>query len=312
VLSRERRSNHLDDMGVTRRQLFARSSLSAATLFAWAPMESEARRRQSIGRPARAHAPADPAGAVNILYANAGGLQPAVADLPTIAKSPFDVVLEYSVGGADTLPFADAAQRAGLKVLWDVRSLATWNGGPSLLDQLDAHPATFGFYVAEEPTDRAPVQQVCSLLGSRNHPRVAATFSYDGYGVGRGLAPLVGLADMITCAAYMVGVALDGPAGCLPFSNVTDIAREMSKAAAHHGFTPAVTMQAFAWNQDPTMAMTPDFGRWPTFEEMVAMRKHALGGGVSDLFWFTRWAVTRAFDPAGRWSDVCAAARGAH
>lgn len=295
---------------MTRRQLLAKTSVSAAAIAAWSPEVAAAHRRRALGTAARAHRAADAGSPLNILYANAGGLQAAIADLPAMAKSPFGVVLEYSVTGADTLPFADAAQRAGLKVLWYVRDLPTWGQPSSLLDRLDSHPATYGFYVAEEPASRAPVQAVCSILGARNHPRVGTVFAYGAYDIGSRLSPLLGLTEIITCAAYPVGVQLYGSDPNIPLSSVGSMARTMSTAGARHNFTPAMTMQAFAWNQDPTLAMSPDFARWPTRAEMKVMHQQAIGGGMRTLFWFTRWAVTRAYDPAARWADVCAAAGG--
>jgi hypothetical protein len=244
---------------------------------------------------------------LNILYANAGGLEAALADLPTISSSPFQVVKDSSVQGSDALPFADAAQKLHLKVVLDVVNLQNWNGGPSLLDQLDAHPATYGFYIAEEPTERAPVQAVASLLGTRLHPRIGTIFDFSASNMQSMLSPLLGLADIISCACYPVGIAL-GDGSALPLASVGDVALAMTAAGARHNFVPAITVQAFSWDQDPTLAPTPDFARWPTRSEMGTMRELAVGSWVSTLLWWTRWAVTRAYDPAARWADVCAAA----
>ncbi len=284
---------------------------------AWSPAYSVAHPRlrhhhpqhHRLGSAARVHRAPDARGSVDILYANAGGLQPATADLSNIAASPFGIVLEYSVQGNDTLVFADALSRAGLRGLWDVRTAASWSD-LSVLDKLDAHPATYGFYISEEPSERAPVQAVHDLVGARKHPLVGATFAFDHYVLGDNIRPLLGLCDIITCACYPVGVNLYGDDTNLPLSNVGDVAKAMSVSAQRHNFTPALTLQAFSWDQDPTMAMTPDFARWPTRSEMTAMRNYALDGGIQNLFWFTRWAVTRAYNPDQRWADVCAAAGG--
>jgi hypothetical protein len=259
---------------------------------------------------ARAHRATDVGGRLNILYASSGSLSAAIADLPTMARSPFQVVVDVSLGDSDVLPFADAAAKAGVNVLWDMRQLDSWSDPGSTVAQLDEHPATYGFYVAEEPQDRSPVQAVCSLLGQRKHPRIGTLFSYDDVSVRARLSPLLGLTEIITCAAYPVGVKLYDPDPSIPLSSVEDIARAMVAAGARHGFAPAMTLQAFSWGEDPTEALTPDFARWPTCSEMKTMRNHAVSGGMQTLFWFGRSMVTHAYDPAGRWADVCAAASG--
>lgn len=220
------------------------------------------------------------------------------------------MVLDTTVVGDDALVFADAAARAHLQVLWDVRQLQSWTNPTSVVAKLDAHPATYGFYVAEEPDSRAPVAAVCNLLGLRNHPRVGALFSYNGYEVSDRIPPLLGLAEIITCASYPVGVHAFANDPSLPLSSIGDLARKMSVAGARHNFVPAVTLQAFSWSLDPTEAPSPDFARWPTRNEMRTMRNQALSGGMQTLFWFSRGAVRRAYDPQARWADVCAAASG--
>jgi hypothetical protein len=249
-----------------------------------------------------------PLKAVNVLYDEPASLAQAVAELPEVARSPFSVVLPYGIAGADMLPYADAAHTARVQVLWDVRNL-TSSSDLSVLDRVDLHPATFGFYVAEEPQARAPVETVCRLLGPRRHPRIGTLFAYDPSDVRHRLAPLLGLCETITCAAYPVGVHLaNGEPADMPLSVVGDIARVVRAAGARHGFKPAMTLQAFSWAQDSTLALSPDFARWPTGAEMRTMREQALAGGAQSLFWFTRWAVRGSYDPVARWADLCAAA----
>jgi hypothetical protein len=296
-------------MATTRRQLLTRSSLSAVAMMAW-PGPAQAQWHKKHTPTPKRHNAGVARAAVNVLYDEPGTLAQAIADLPNVSRSPFGVILPYGIAGTDTLPYADAAKRSGVRVLWDVRGL-TPATDPQLLAQLDAHPSTFGFYVAEEPQDRASVETIVRLLGPRSHPRICTLFAYDQSDVSGRLAPLLGLTDLITCAAYPVGVQMvdNGPSD-LPLSTVGDIAAVMSAAGKRHGFQPAMTLQAFSWGQDATLALTPDFARWPTRPEMTTMRQEALGGGVQVLFWFTRWAVRGASDPAGRWADVCAAAAG--
>lgn len=84
-----------------------------------------------------------------------------LAHLDKMAKGGFKLVISYGVFDhevADILGYADHAAAVGMKVIWDMSSRPYRDGGfdrdyiRERVEAVRTHPATWGYYVADEPS----------------------------------------------------------------------------------------------------------------------------------------------------------------
>jgi hypothetical protein len=192
-----------------------------------------------------------------------------------MARAGFRVVVNYASwrGTPDQIrAYADAAGRAGLKVIW---SMLDWLKGTPAYTLEDAvrivrgHPATWGFYLPEE-MDPVQASEVAAL-GSRleelapGKPRLYVSRPNRGE-----LAPFAHSADYLGADAYPVGFS-DPP--------VRRVAKWVRKLARRS----VLVLQAFAWGQD--------FAGWslrfPTRRQMLKFRNQALLAKPRLILWFS-------------------------
>jgi hypothetical protein len=251
--------------------------------------------------------------------------------LQTMGRAGFQVVLNYRAWSASpqqVLGYANAAQALGVKVIWPLDDPAWRDGaGPlsSVFPDLRAGcgcsgddgflsyavnlvkdlPATWGYYIGDEvPADQlSQVQALSAKLGKLdpNHPRLLIA---DGTSVdpAANLAPFGDVADVVGSDVYPVGWPV-------PSADVVgSVAAVDHQIASSHGRQAAVALQAFSWSQDPS-ASTATEPRWPTEQEMQAMRDAALAEADPALIlWFSYPDIISSDDPAGHWQDLVSAA----
>ena len=254
--------------------------------------------------PARASAALPPQGVYEQCAPASGECEPR---LQAIADAGFQYVLNYTAwyGSAEQIRnYADEAQGVGLKVIWPLNDHA-WRDGTNLrsyyrylgpdcpcstnaefkqwaLGLVKDHPATWGFYVGDEPSPTPQnISQTLALANdvksiAPDKPTLYITIPNDSGVLTTQLEPFGQTADYVGADYYPVGKASSLDA-------VSRYASETRELAAQDGRQPAFVLQAFSWSEyDPSYV-----DRFPTRTEMRTMRDAAISDGDPQMMlWY--------------------------
>jgi len=206
--------------------------------------------------------------------------------LAALQQGGFQVVLNYKTADMslqDNLTYAQQAQAAGMKVIWNLGSYVDLNNGSSKpiapkLDLVRATmdlPATWGYYIGDEhPEFRPQVAQLSAAVRQiTNKPLLYVSRPNPSK-----LAPFKGLADYLGPDIY--------PVGPIDRASVCQTARWASRMA---GGNLTMVLQAYSWSIDyPNL--NPE---WPSAAQMRQQRNQATRcGNPKLLLWFCFHCVT--------------------
>lgn len=247
--------------------------------------------------------------------------------LQRLSAAGFKVILNYTTWSAtpqELGAYADAAAAAGVKVLWPLNA-AAWRDGSSqpaaykrlasgctcgddvltwLLGFLKDHPATYGWYVADElgRDQQAAVQSLAAKVRSLDphHPLVIVQNGMHGV-LGGDITPFLSSSDIAGADVYPAGTGQGAD-----YVGSSMAAAQQQTAAAGKRFV--AVLQSFSWGAYPSQSPTQT-PRWPTAAEMQAYRDATLRqSSPSLILWYSLNDIERSDDPGRRWSDLVAAA----
>jgi hypothetical protein len=248
--------------------------------------------------------------------------------LQRMAGAGFKVVQNMRLfGGGVTdqavLGFADAAQAAGVKVIWPLNALHDDQARiDHVIPLVRHHPATWGYYVADEPSPQA--HDAVATLSNHvkaldpEHPRIVM-----GCGLCYGGEQSVSFLSDIdaTLGTDVYPVREQRPDLPVVGQAVGDAAAGLRRVADRAGRKTVIALQAWNWGDSyydaQTVGLLPSKTRFPTRAEIQAQRDAAIEQGHPDLIlWYTLsqvigtepgqalWYWTTPSDPAQRWSNL--------
>lgn len=247
------------------------------------------------------------------------------AHLDKMAKAGFKLVVNYGVFDhdiTDIMGYADHAARVGMKVIWDMSSRPYRDGTFSReyirerVEAVKTHPATWGYYVADEPglatpndiwSERGQVKTLSDYVHQLDpaHPRLLVHwYESDPDDPSRpviNLRPYADYADVIALDVYALTVYA-------PAEDVGEAARAGQKLADEKGKQWAIVLQSFDAAQYPEEL--PDaYAGWPDRERLLKERNLTLKNSrPAFILWYSYFDILRSPDPAGHWADLVAAA----
>ena len=246
-----------------------------------------------------------------------------------IAGGGFKVVLNYAVFYADPAQlrgYMDQAARLGVKLIWPMQDAPWWGRGSLaamyprlagacgcshaalaryLIGLVKQSPATWGYYLADEP---APANAPAVAAFSRGlraldpaHPRLVVAAGEDT--VSELLSPYSSAADVLGADSYPVGTGQS-------LARVRFIASEVRAVAAQSHRQVAMVLQAFDWSEYPKTGPWPA-PRWPTTAEMRRMREEAIAAARPSLIlWYSAFDIRRGPNASMHWRELVRAAFG--
>jgi hypothetical protein len=246
------------------------------------------------------------------------------ARLATIGDAGFKVVVNYAVWDgtvADALRYADVASAHGVQLIWPIDyHFFARSGQPArfarmaaqcgcteasdvahfMVSQVAQHPATWGYYVADEPTaeDKDEVNQAVAAIKDvdKRHPVLAVTK------FGAELNTFSGSVDALGTDAYPIG--LRGGTTAFTSSISSDL-----KKAAKKGQQSVMVLQAFSWEQYAASADVVD-PHWPGRDGLKRQLAAASADSPSLILWYSYQDIAKSADPNARWADLVDAAFG--
>jgi len=248
-------------------------------------------------------------------------------NLNRISQAGMTVMLNYTSWYAtpqDLLAYADAAQAAGVKLIWPLND-KPWRGEGSLLARypklargcgcadllryvislLKDHPATYGWYVGDEQTgEYAPaIGQLAATVKQLDpaHPTIFVQLGLRDR-PGGNLTPFAPLVDLPGVDIYPVGT--NWPAGQLVSDVMTDAVAQTRAA----GKPLVAVLQSFSWQAYPLeVAGVPD-PRFPTRQEMIEMRDAAITVAQPALIlWYSLNDLDKLDPDGSHFADLAAA-----
>lgn len=233
--------------------------------------------------------------------------------LDRMAAAGFKLVLNYGVFGyeaAEMRRYADHAAGVDMQVIWDISSRAFADGTFSrdyVRERVDAvrdHPATWGYYIADEPQEwdmpYAPGLSEYIRSLDPGHPRMLVHWYEEGDPV-RTLRPWVGHVDAIALDPYAT-------AGGYPSDRVAVATKAGQAFADANDKKWGVVLQAFDGSQYPEDNLEPG---WPGRARMKSERDMVLeNSDPAFILWYSFKDIMRSPDPDAWWNDLCAAAFG--
>lgn len=224
--------------------------------------------------------------------------------LKHMADGGFNCVMNYNVnsGGPNaSTAYLDAAQKAGIRVIYSVKDLfvtpqtptvavGPWNTEESaisgLVKRFRSHPALFGWYLNDEmPLSmharlRDHYQWVRKL--DPNHPAWVVLYQFAE------LPGYVDTTDVMGADPYPI-----------PSSPITMVS-DWTDAVVATGQPAWIVPQVFDWSMyNPKERPAP-----PTLQEMRCMTWQALAHGANGLVFYSYFDLTREHEFDRRWSDV--------
>jgi hypothetical protein len=231
-----------------------------------------------------------------------------------MGQAGFVLVLNYGSGSSDNaqpayLAYLDRARQDNIRVIWDFHALAWEAGGAERAAAVVAivkdHPATWGYYVGDEnPANQS--QDVLALAeaikaADPGHPRL-----YVGERTVDQLALFAPSAEYLGLDVYRIGSSDYSTA---MVDEVGTAARALRTFNGERGKRTTMVLQAFNWQDDPSV-LDWDYLRWPTREEMRAMRDQAADDSQADMIlWFAYYHAGKP-GAESHWEDLKWAAFG--
>jgi len=248
-------------------------------------------------------------------------------NLNRISQAGMTVMLNYTSWYAtpqDLLAYADAAQAAGVKLIWPLND-KPWRGEGSLLARypklarvcgcadllayvislLKDHPATYGWYVGDEqPGDYAPaIGHLAAAVKQLDatHPTIFVQLGLRDR-PGGNLTPFASLVDLPGVDIYPVGT--NWPVGQL----VGDVMRDAAAQTQAAGKPLLAVLQSFSWQAYPDEVSGVPDPRFPTRQEMIDMRDAAITVAQPSLILWYSLNDLDELDPDGsHFADLAAA-----
>lgn len=262
-----------------------------------------------------------------------------------LASAGFTVVQNMgALEGADLpdiLAYANAAQANGVKIIWSLNAGADPAGLMGLLPKLAercgcdtgdallpylvailrAHPATWGYYLADEPTaadhDKLAAYTARIKTLDPTHPRLIMGCG-NCYG-GEGSVSFLSDLD-VTLGSDVYPVWEQAPDQPIVTKRVSAVASGLQQVADRAGRQSVVALQAFRWGDSYYDSKATGIGpasRFPTRSEIEAQRNAAIANSHPSLIlWFTLnqvigwepgqrpWWWEEPSDAATRWANL--------
>ena len=243
--------------------------------------------------------------------------------LSRLSNAGFKVVMKMGAPSEADLPFviqyADVAHRLGMKVMWQLRDGASDTTLAKLVSPLRAHPATWGYYIFDEPTpEQGPrVAAFAARVKALDpaHPRLVMGCG----GCRGGEASVSFLAGIdIALGTDIYPVAEQAPDQPVVARRVRAAAAGLRKVAGAR--QTVMALQSWRWGDSHYDSQHSGIGpasRFPTRREIEDQRNAAIEGGNPDLIlWFTLnqtigwepgqrpWWWAEPSDPGVRWSNL--------
>lgn len=239
--------------------------------------------------------------------------------LDKIAKAGFKLVINYGVFDydvADIISYANHAATVGIKVIWDMSSRPYRDGTfdrdyiRERVDAVKTRPATWGYYVADEPGNTTPLdtgseQGAVKVLSDYvhqldpAHPRFLVHW-YEDDPVGP-LRPYVDSADVFAVDVYPL-------ASCSDSRDVEATAKASQELADKTDRQWAIVLQSFDGAQYKKEIPDACPG-WPDRERLLKERNLALKNSYPVfILWYSYFDILKSSDSAGHWADLVAAA----
>lgn len=260
--------------------------------------------------------------------------------LDILAEKGFTLILNYGQlygTTASQIAYADRAQSLGMKVIWsllphldrpddwmitaypDLAAESHCLGNDCLIkyfvDLVKDHPATWGYYVADEikPTEYSKLKRWTDAIkqADPNHPRLLVTAGTNGpmehyYWF---YSDMRDLADVFGPAYYPYGYIDSG----------SSLTRFTGAAASHAQYwadklnaESAIVLQAFSqirYAATPLCLPWPVCAPFPSYEQMKAQRDQVLlNSHPSIILWWTYADILETKDPTRHLDDLAAAA----
>jgi hypothetical protein len=260
--------------------------------------------------------------------------------------------LYYTTTPEQLTAFADAAQVAGVKVIWPLMGSEWWGSDPNgngllntypklaercgchdnqgllryVVERVRNHPATWGYYVADEPGADAR-DALNAFIGrikavDSAHPAVIVTCGVCGGGDpdGARTAPFANLDAVLGTDTYPVTYQPLNDRSV--FDAVAANARGLQRVADGAGRETIMTLQAWDWNDSHFDAQASGVSnastRFPTRQEIQMQRDAAiLHSRPRMILWFTLqqvigweedgkrpWYWRQPPDPDQRWANL--------
>lgn len=256
--------------------------------------------------------------------------QPECANrLTQIGQAGFGVVVNYSAWYGDQAQlqaYADAAQAAGVKLIWPLNESAWRDPGSSTsllstystlaptcgcstnagfvqyaINLVRSFPATWGYYIGDElgPSQASSVATLAAEVrqADSSHPLIYVALGSTS--LASSLQPFESLANFVGADSYPIGSG-----GSV--SDVGPIAQNVAQLSQANRTQPVMVLQAFDWSDYPGTQTAPS--SWPTESEMQTMRNDALASNPSLILWYSFFDIQQSDDPAGHWQDLVNAA----
>ena len=217
-----------------------------------------------------------------------------------LGRSPFNSAMEY----ATALTNLDKYAAHGIMVALDVRDFreARPEAFRKFLSKAAAHPATLGWYVADEPKlDAIPAIAKMNAFLQEEDPDHPTWLVHDRPNVQRFF---MRCCDVLGMDPYPIGNGGSGARGAIAIAS--DWPREARRQT--FGFRPMWQVpQAYNWHWHPSRAVR--YGaHFPTRDEMANMNWQAVAAGANGLCLYSHHAMRRHFDVGGfdkAWRQVC-------
>jgi hypothetical protein len=217
--------------------------------------------------------------------------------------------------------YANAAHALGMKVIWHLSPGIPQDTLITLVTALRLHPATWGYYVYDEPSaaDRDKVATFAARVKALdpNHQRLVMGCG-NCYG-GEGSVSFLDGID-VTLGSDVYPVWEQAPDQPIVSRRVTAVASGLQKVADRTGRRSVIALQAWRWGDSQYDSAATGIGqasRFPTRQEIEDQRNAAITAAHPDLIlWFTLNQVIgwepgqrpswwqEPTDPKQRWANL--------
>lgn len=262
--------------------------------------------------------------------------QACVNHLKVFADGGFKLVLNYNALTASTADqvtaYADAAQKAGLKIIWAVND-PQWYDGTNLLttsnyvyglapdcgctdntgfitylvNLVKDHPATWGYYIMDEGTASPEWIAFSELIHQLdpNHPRLVVLGTHVPPGLNEDLRSFAPYAEVLSQDYYPVGYA-----AASTIRETINVAAAVQSLNNEVGKDTGMVLQAFSWTQYyPPARCTPypACAAFPTRNQMTEILNYTLEHSNPRLvLWYHYPDILKSDRPNQHWADLVA------
>jgi hypothetical protein len=261
--------------------------------------------------------------------------------LRRMARNGFSLVINYyqfsadekgtsEYTEADILAYLDVASSIGIKVILAMKEELWWNDTdfrvsfPQLattckcvskegfiryvVETFGSHPAVWGYYLGDE-TERELFTAwlpYAKLIGELDPTRPRL---YVGWVPNSCCRPTLNDdfrlfeqgSDVVAVDYYPIGRSDPPP----PTEYAGVAAKQVQDFAKTRGKTAGVVLQSYALSQyDPACSLKPTCERYPTYEQLLAMRNSALTAQPRFIFWYSYFDIVRSDNPTQYWKNL--------